>query len=148
MHKLSKKLLSDVVFGMLQIYIEAEHVNYCHATCLLTKIAQDIFELSHHHGTIIIFVVQFAQLHVVMVVSRVFWLLDGLVHKADDLIELAEFLVDIIGLTELDSNFLGDVHAKSIEDIHEVVHIKYTFAIPVIDFTDFSSSSSILYIRK
>merc|ERR1739844_880769 len=144
----SAQFIQEVFVGdeTILIFLGCQFIKHLEAILfgdLISKIAQDIFKLSHHHGTIIIFVVQFAQLHVVMVVSRVFWLLDSLVHKADDLIELAEFLVDIIGLTELDSNFLGDVHAKSIEDIHEVVHIKYTFAIPVIDFTDFSSSSSI-----
>lgn len=42
----------------------------------LTQVGQDVFELSQHHGTILVFVVQFAQLGVVMVVARALWGLD------------------------------------------------------------------------
>ena len=39
---------------------------------------------------------------------------------------------------------LGDVHAKSIEDIHEVVHVEYAFAIPIVDVADLKNSIGIL----
>merc|ERR1711992_392030 len=89
----------------------------------ITHERQESFKLSQHHGSILIFVVQFAQLNVVMVVSSVFWLLDCLLDKGYNLVELAEFLLNIVSLTVLDGGLLGEVHAKSIEDVHEVVHV-------------------------
>merc|ERR550532_2816383 len=64
---------------------------------------QESLELSQHHGAILIFVVQFAQLNVVKVVSGMFGLLDGLLDEGDNLIELLVCLLNIISLTELDS---------------------------------------------
>merc|ERR1711992_362243 len=72
---------------------------------------QESFKLSQHHGSIFIFVVQFAQLNVVMVVTGVFWLLDSLLDKGYNLIEFAEFLLDIVSLSVFDGGLLGEVHA-------------------------------------
>merc|ERR1712109_292850 len=47
---------------------------------------------------------------------------------SDDLIKLAELLLNIVSLTIFDTGLLGEVHAHGIEDIHEVVHVKDTLA--------------------
>merc|ERR1739845_117534 len=103
---------------------------------LITHKRQESFEFSQHHGSILIFVVQFAQLNVVMVVSSVFWLLNSLLDKGYNLIELAEFLLNVISLTILDGSLLGEVHAKGIEDVHEVVHVEFALAMPIVDIAD------------
>merc|ERR1711992_318254 len=77
----------------------------------ITHKRQESFKLSQHHGSILIFVVQFAQLNVVMVVTSVFWLLDGLLDKGYNLIEFAEFLLNIVSLSVFDGGLLGEVHA-------------------------------------
>merc|ERR1712020_828676 len=110
---------------------------------LVTHKRQEGFELSQHHGAIFVFVVQFAQLNVVMVVTSVFWLLDSLLDKRDNLIKLAEFLLNIISLSVFHGGFLGEVHTKSIEDVHEVVHVKLALAMPIIDIADPFDFSSI-----
>jgi len=72
---------------------------------------QESLELSQHHGSILVFVVQFAQLNVVKVVSGVFGLLDGLLDEGDNLVELLVALLGIISLAKLDTGLLGEVHA-------------------------------------
>merc|ERR1719221_63513 len=57
----------------------------------ITHKRQESLKFGQHHGSIFIFVVQFAQLNIVMVVTSVFWLLDSLLDKGYNLIELAEF---------------------------------------------------------
>merc|ERR1712083_708146 len=95
---------------------------------LITHERQEGLKLSQHHGSIFIFVVQFAQLNKVMIVSGVFWL--------SNLIEWKEFLLNIISLAIFDTNLFGEVHAHGVEDIHEVVHVKDTLAMPIIDVAD------------
>merc|ERR1712110_1395161 len=104
---------------------------------------QESFKLSQHHGSIFIFVVQFAQLNVVMVVTSVVWLLDGLLDKGYNLVKLAVFLLNIVGLSVFDSGLLGEVHAKGIEDVHEIVHVKFALAMPIVDIADPFNFSSI-----
>merc|ERR1712020_192621 len=58
----------------------------------ITHKRQESFKFSQHHGSIFIFVIQFAQLNVVMVVTSMFWLLDCLLDKGDNLIKFAVFL--------------------------------------------------------
>ena len=102
----------------------------------LTKIAQDVLELSQQDGAVLVLVVQLAQLNVVVVVAGAVGLLDGLLHELDDLIVLAELLAEVVGLAELDGGLLDDVHAQSIEDVHEVVHVDLAFGIPIVDGAD------------
>jgi len=104
---------------------------------LVTKVAQDVLELGQHDGTILVLVVQLAELNVVMVVTSAVGLLDGLLHELDDLIVLAELLASVIGLAVLDGDLLDDVHAQGVEDIHEVVHVNLAFCVPIIDGADF-----------
>merc|ERR550534_1593180 len=109
----------------------------------ITHKRQESFKLSQHHGSIFIFVVQFAQLNVVMIVSSVFWLLDSLLDKGYNLIKLAEFLLNIVSLSVFDGGLLGEVHAKSVKDVHEVVHVKLALAMPIVDIADPSNCISI-----
>ena len=110
----------------------------------LTHKRQESLEFSQHHGSVLIFVVQLAQLNVVVVVAGVFRLLDGLLDKGDNFVEFAELLLDIVGLTVLDSGLLGEVHAEGIEDVHEVVHVKLALAVPIVDVADSADFISIL----
>ena len=71
-----------------------------------------------------------------MVVSSVFWLSDNFLGKGDNLVEWEEFLLNIVSLAIFDANLLGEVHTHGIEDIHEVVHVKDTLAMPIIDVAD------------
>merc|ERR1712112_175409 len=109
----------------------------------ITHKRQESFKFSQHHGSIFIFVVQFAQLNVVMIVSSVFWLLDCLLDEGYNLVKFAVFLLNIVSLSIFDSGFLGEVHAKSIEDVHEVVHVKFALAMPIVDIADPSNFISI-----
>ena len=83
-----------------------------------------------------------------MVVSSVFWLLNNLLGKGDNLIEGKEFLLNIIGLTVFDANLLGEVHSHGVEDIHEVVHVKDTLAMPIIDVADPLNFFNVLFLMK
>merc|ERR1712018_91923 len=73
----------------------------------------------------------------------IFWLLDCLLDKGYNLIKLAESLLNIVSLTIFDSGLLGEVHAKGIEDIHEVVHVKFALDMPIVDIADPSNFISI-----
>ena len=118
-----------------------EHFDYILCFCNnrenLTKIAQDVLELGQHDGAVLVLVVQFAQLNVVVVIAGAVGLLDGLLHEFDDLVILAELLAGVVGLAVLDGDLFDDVHAQSIEDVHEVVHVNLAFGIPIVDGADF-----------
>ena len=110
----------------------------------LTHESQEGFKLSAHHGSILIFVVQLAQFDVIMVITGVFWLLGSLVHESDNFVKSAELFTGVISLTVLDTNFLDNVHAHSIEDVHEIVHVNFASAIPIIDVANSQNFFSIL----
>ena len=113
-----------------------------------THKSQEGFEFSQHHGAIFIFVVQFAQFNKVVVVSSMFRLLNNLLGKSDNLIEGKEFLFNIISLAVFDASLLGEVHAHSVEDIHEVVHVKDTLAVPIVDVADPLNFFNVLFFSK
>ena len=115
---------------------------------MLTKIAQDVLELSQHHGAILVLVIELAELNEIVVVARVLGLLDGFIHEFDDLIKCAELLASVVGLTKFDGDLLGNVHAEGIEDVHKIVHVKFASAIPIVDFADLSGLSFVLFIEK
>ena len=119
------------------------HLSYL-ITAVHTHESQESFQLGHHHGTIFIFIVQFAQFKIIIVGSLVIGLLDGFLHQSDNFVKLAIFFLVIIGLTVLDANFLDDIQAQCVKDVHEIVHVKRTFAMPVIDLTDPYNFISIL----
>merc|ERR1711997_788239 len=98
-------------------------------------------QFGKHLGSILVLVVQLAQLNVVMVVARVVGFSGGQLHFFNDFTEFGEFLASIISLTMLDASLLGDIHTNGIENIHEVVHVKFAFAIPIVDVADFKGFS-------
>ena len=110
----------------------------------LTHESQEGFKLSAHHGSILILVVQLAQFDVIMVVTGVFGLLGSLVHKSNNFVKSAELFAGVISLAVLDANFLDNVHAHSIEDVHEIVHVNFASAIPIIDVANPQNFFSIL----
>ena len=121
-----------------------EIVFFLNLSIQLTHESQEGFKLSAHHGSILILVVQLAQFGVIMVVTGVFGLLGSLVHESNNFVKSAELFAGIISLAVLDANFLDDVQAQCIKDVHEIVHVKRTFAMPIIDLTDPYNFFSIL----
>ena len=81
-----------------------------------------------------------------MIVAGVVGLFDALVDEFDDLVKLAEFLFGIVLLTVLDTDRLHEVHAHGVHNVPEVVHVQFTFSMPVIDGTDPFDFITILYI--
>merc|ERR1711893_35176 len=53
---------------------------------LISQVGEDVLELSQHHGTVLVLVVELAELDVVVVVASVLGGLEGLVDKLVDLI--------------------------------------------------------------
>ena len=47
-------------------------------------------------------------------------------------------------LTVFHANRFGDVETKCIENVHEIIHVYFTFSIPIIDITNFFDSIRIL----
>ena len=80
-----------------------------------------------------------------MIVACVVGLFDALIDEFDDLVKLAEFLFGIILLTVLYADRLHEVHAQGVHDVPEVVHVQFTFSMPVVDSTDPFDFISILY---
>lgn len=115
---------------------------------IFTHQRQKSFQFCNHDCAIFILVVKFAQFNVVMIVAGVIGLFDGLVDEFDNLIKLAEFLFGIVLLTVLDADRLHEVHAHGVHDVAEVVHVQFTFSMPVVDSTDPFDFISILYLKK
>jgi hypothetical protein len=110
----------------------------------LTHESQESFKLSAHHGSILILVIQLTQFGVIMVVTGVFGLLGSLVHESNNFVKSAELFSGVISLAVLDANFLDNVHAHSVEDVHEIVHVNFASAIPIIDVANPQNFFSIL----
>ena len=108
--------------------------NYCFL--FLTQVGQDVFKLSQHHGSILIFVVQFAQFNVVMVVAVVFGGLQGSVDHGDNFVEAGEFLVLFFLLAILHADLLGDVESQGIHDVTKVEQVELSLAMPIVNFAD------------
>ena len=121
-----------------------EIVFYNNLSIQLTHESQESFKLSAHHGSILILVVQLAQFDVIMVVTGVFGLLGSLVHESNNFVKSAELFAGVISLAVLDANFLDNVHAHSVEDVHEIVHVNFASAIPIIDVANPQNFFSIL----
>jgi len=66
----------------------------------------------------------------------VFGLFDGLSDEFDNLVIGLVCLLGIISLTVLDTGLLGEVHATGVENVHEVVHVKFSLGMPIIDAAD------------
>ena len=108
--------------------------NYCFL--FLTQVGQDVFKLSQHHGSILIFVVQFAQFNVVMVVAVVFGGLQGSVDHGDNFVEAGEFLLLFFLLAIGHADLLGDVESQGIHDVTKVEQVELSLAMPIVNFAD------------
>jgi len=113
-----------------------EHLSGVLLGDLIAQVAQKVLQLGQHHGTVLVLVVELAELDEVVVVTGVLGLLEGLLDEGDDLIELAELLAGVVGLAVLDADLLDDVEAKGVEDVHEVVHVEDTLHVPIVDLAD------------
>merc|ERR1712223_257709 len=109
----------------------------------LTQVGQDVFELGQHHGSIFVFVVQFTQFNVVMVVAMIFWGLQGCIDHGNNFVEASEFLCFFFLLSISHADFLGDVESQGINDVFEVEQVELALAMPIVDVADFLDSVSI-----
>jgi len=75
----------------------------------ITKIGKDVFELSEHHGSVSIFVVELAQIKVILVDSAAVRGILGSLDLLDDISKLGKLLALLIGLAEGDTHLLGGV---------------------------------------
>jgi hypothetical protein len=107
---------------------------------VLTQVGQNVFKLSQHHGSVLVFVVQFAQFDVVMVVSAHVGCLQGSVDHGDDFVEAGEFLGFFFLLSILHADLLGDVESQGIHDITKIEQVELALAMPIVDVADFLNS--------
>ena len=114
----------------------------------LTQVGQDVFELSQHHGSVFVFVVQFAQFNVVMVVAVVFGGLQGSVDHGDNFVEAGEFLALFFLLAIGHADLLGDVESQGVHDVAKVEQVELSLAMPIVDVTDLLNSISISLKKK
>ena len=112
----------------------------------LTQVGQDVFELSQHHGSVFVFVVQFAQFNVVMVVAMIIWGLQGCIDHVNNIIEAGEFLVFFFLLSVSHADFLGDVESQGINDVPEVEQVDLALTVPIVDVADFLDSCKFLIV--
>jgi len=110
---------------------------------LISKVGQDVVELSKHHGAIGVLVIKLHQLDVVGIGTLAVRGFDGSLDLGDDLVELGELLALLISLALSNAGLLGDVEAKSVGDVAEVEEVELALAIPVVDVADLKDSVSI-----
>merc|ERR1712215_344257 len=103
---------------------------------LITKISKDVFQLSKHHGSIVVFVIELEKLHIVCVGSGGVGSVSCSLYFLDNIIKLGKLLPLLISLTKTYTDLLGGVHSKSIHHISKEEQVYFTFAIPVIYVTD------------
>merc|ERR1719209_2326309 len=94
-------------------------------------------------AVVFVFVVQFAQFNVVMVVAVVFGGLQGSVDHGDNFVEAGEFLVLFFLLTILHADLFCDVESQGIHDVTKVEQVELSLAMPIVDLTDLLNSISI-----
>jgi len=109
----------------------------------ISQVGQNVFELSQHHGSVLVFVVQFAQLDVVMVVAMVIGGLQGCLDQSDNFVEGTVFLFFFFLLTILHADLLGDVESQGVHDVTKVEQVEAALAMPIVDLTDFLNSVSV-----
>ena len=112
----------------------------------LTQVGQDVFELGQHHGSVFVFVVQFAQFNVVMVVAMIFWGLQGCIDHGNNFVEAGEFLCFFFLLSISHADFLGDVESQGINDVTEVEQVELALAMPIVDVADFLDSCKFINV--
>jgi len=114
---------------------------------LISQVGEDVLELSQHHGSVLVLVVELAELDVVVVGSGALWGGDGLVDQGDDLVEGAELLLLLLLLAKTHADLLGHVVAGGVDDVHQVEHVELAFAVPVVDVADLLNSISISHFE-
>ena len=92
---------SVLVLGVADL---GEHLLHVLLGDLVTQVGEDVFQLSQHHGAVLVFVVQLQQLHVVGVGSLAVGGLQGLLDLGDDIVELGELLALLVGLAQADAH--------------------------------------------
>ena len=92
---------------ILRVADLSEHLLHILLGDLVSKVAQDVVELSEHHGAVLVFVVQLQELEVVVVCSLAVGGLQGRLNHADDIVELGELLALLVGLAEANAH-LGE----------------------------------------
>merc|ERR1711936_79304 len=103
---------------------------------LVTEVAEDVVQLSQHHGAVAVLVVQLEELQVVVVGSLRVGGGDSGLALLHDIVVLGELLALLVGLSLGDTGLLGDVQAESVHDVSEEEEVNLAFAIPVVDVAD------------
>ena len=103
---------------------------------LVTEVAEDVVQLSQHHGAVAVLVVQLEELQVVVVGALRVGGGDSGLALLHDIVVLGELLALLVGLSLGDTGLLGDVQAESVHDVSEEEEINLAFAIPVVDVAD------------
>jgi len=122
-----------LVLGVTQLSEQVLHIGLGH---LVTEVAEDVVQLSEHHGAVAVFVVELEELKVVGVGSLGVGGGNGGLALLDNVVVLGELLALLVGLSLGDTGLLGDVQAKSVHDVSEEEEIDLAFAIPVVDVAD------------
>lgn len=107
----------------------------------ITKIGKDVLQFSEHHGAIAIFVVQFAQVNVVLVGATAVGGILGFLDLGNDIGKLGELLAFFISHAKTNANLLGCVKTTSVDDIPKEEHVEFTFAIPIVDVANLKDGS-------
>merc|ERR1719491_733756 len=131
---------------ILRVADLSEHLRHILLGDLVSEVAQDVVELSEHHGAVLVFVVRLQELEVVGVCSLAVGGLQGRLNHADDVVELGELLALLVGLAEANAHLLGGVVAHGVHDVAEVEQVELTLAIPVVDVTDLLNSISVNHL--
>merc|ERR1711936_212454 len=103
---------------------------------LVTEVAEDVVQLSQHHGAVAVLVVQLEELQVVVVGALGVGGGDSGLALLHDIVVLGELLALLVGLSLGDTGLLGDVQTQSVHDVSEEEEINLAFAIPVVDVAD------------
>merc|ERR1712156_729157 len=98
-------------------------------------------------GSVLVLVVELAELDVVVVGSGALRGGDGLVDQGDDPVEGAELLLLLLLLAKTHADLLGHVVAGGVDNVHQVEHVELAFAVPVVDVADLLNSISISHFE-
>ena len=135
-----------IILIVLIFTIKTRYISSSIEMFYLTQVGQDVFELGQHHGSVFVFVVQFAQFNVVMVVAMIFWGLQGCIDHGNNFVEAGEFLCFFFLLSISHADFLGDVESQGINDVTEVEQVELALAMPIVDVADFLDSCKFINV--
>merc|ERR1719315_284380 len=105
-----------------------------------------VTQLSKHHGSIVVFVIELEELHIVCIGSGGVGSVSCSLHFLDHVIKLGKLLSLFISLAKTYTDLLGGVHTKSIHHISKEEQVYFTLTIPVIDVTDVFNFLSIHHL--